>query len=39
MKWMFIGLLALIGVLDVMLVMGSAKLEKEREEIERKESE
>ena len=38
MKWIFIGLFIAIGILDVLLVMGCAKLERMREENERSDS-
>ena len=35
MKWIFIAIFIAIGILDVLLVMGCAKLERMREENER----
>ena len=39
MKMFFIGLFVAIGIFDVLLVMGCAKLERMREENERSDSE
>ena len=35
MKWFFIGLFITVGIFDVLLIMGCAKLERIREENER----
>ena len=34
-KWIVIGIVALIGIMDVLLVLGCAKLERRAEEQER----
>lgn len=35
MKWFFIGLFVAVGILDVLLILGCAKLERIREKNER----
>ena len=36
MKWFFIGLFVAVGILDALLILGCAKLEKIQEERERR---
>ena len=36
MKWFFIGLFVAVGILDVLLILGCAKLERMREEREKR---